>query len=200
MSPRIMCHHRSVSEEDREFMRGKVDRLKKFYERIHEVSVILGAEKHTQQAEILLWGPRLNLRVEGEADDIRTAFELAINKAERWLRKTKEKMYGDKMHRRRNVTIRRFGPEEVVSAFVEEEETPKETGALAIPVERMEPRHMTLQEAVELMKAQKNLLVFVNSQTHEVNILHRNKDDQVELIQLSESELREAHEDEGIAL
>ena len=79
--PRIMCHHHALSDSDREFITKKVDRLRKFFERIAEVSVILDAEKRVCVAELLVFGPQLNLRVRHSAEDMRTAFEEAINKA-----------------------------------------------------------------------------------------------------------------------
>lgn len=181
--PRIMCHHHTISDSDREFMVGKVGRLKKYYERIQEVSIILDAEKRVSRAEILLWGPRLNLRVSDEAEDMRTAFESAINKAERWLRKAKERLWGDKMHRRHNVTIRRLTPAEFELA------EPLEA-ALAEPVEieRLEPSVMSLDEARRQFDARGGLFVFVNSDTQEISILHRNRENHLELLEIGEPE------------
>lgn len=185
MSPRIMCHQHSISDEERELMTNKVARLKKFYNRIHEVSIILDAERHTKQAEILLRGPQLNLRVLGEGENMRTAFESAINKAERWLRKTKEKLWGDKMHRRRNVTIRRFDvggalPER--PSFIDENVETSEP----IDVERLEPQIMSIDEARAHMEKHEGIFVFVNAETQETNILHRNKNHRLELLEIGE--------------
>ena len=112
--PRIICHHHKLSDRDRDFIEEKVAKLRKFFERISEVSVILDAAGHESQAEILVLGPQMNIRVHSTNEDMRAAFETALNKAERTLRKTKNKLF-DKKTRRRNVTIRRFTPEELAA-------------------------------------------------------------------------------------
>jgi len=89
------------------------------------------------------------------------------------------------MHRRHNVTIRRFHPIEVLTN--ENREHTEQAGARPLlPVERLEPQYMNLDEARREMEERDGLLVFVNPETHEINILHRNKDKQVELVELGE--------------
>lgn len=185
MSPRIMCHEHDISEADRDFIRRKVDKLRKFYDRIVEVSVILDSAKHVEMAEILLFGPQLNLRVQAEAEDMRAAFELALNKAERALRKTKNKKWGNKKHARGNVTIRRFHPDALPDWPEEPVDEDKEpAGARAIPVEEVEPKPMSLKEAgLQLQARGQGLMVFVNSETDRVNVIHRNGNDQMELVE-----------------
>ena len=148
MSPRIMCHHHSLSDTDRDFITGKVANLRKYFERIVEVSVILDATKHECLAELLMFGPQISLRVKHTAGDMRTAFEGALNKAERKLRKTREKQIANRKHGKRNVTIRRFNPET--------ESVPSPDGNNGI-----------------------------NPKTEEINLLHRNAKDQVELVELT---------------
>jgi putative sigma-54 modulation protein len=187
MSPRIMCHQHSISESDREFIKGKIDKLKKIFDRITEVSVILDSAKHQCNVEILLYGPHLNLRVQDKSDDMRTAFEGALKKAERWLRKSKERMYVAKKQKR-NVTIRRFGsggPAEPAAG------AENHAGALREPhsMEEVEPKPMSLEEAhLQMHTRKKGLLVFLNAETNEINILHRNAENQVELVELDVAE------------
>ena len=180
--PRIMCHHHALSDSDREFITKKVDRLKKFFDRIAEVSVILDAEKRVCVAELLVFGPQVNLRVRHSADDMRTAFEEAVNKAERTLSKTKDKKWGDKKSRRHNVTIRRLTPE---GALPDEVAATAAPGA-DLPVEHLEPLPMSLEEARAAMEsARSGLIVFVNPKTDEINLLHRNGKGLVELVELT---------------
>ena len=187
MSPRIMCHHHTLSETDREFIKGKVDRLKKFFDRIAEVNVILDAAKHECLAEVLIFGPHLNARVKDTAEDMRTAFEGALNKAERALTKAKEKRWGDKKSRRRNVTIRRLDPPETEAEIEDALATAELDVPEDLPVEHIEPVPMSLEEAREAVRQTKNgLLVFVNLKTDEINLLHRNsRRNQLELVELT---------------
>lgn len=182
--PRIMCHNHTLSNHDREFITEKVERLKKYFDRIREVSVILDAAKRTAVAEILTFGPQINLRFRSEADDMRTAFEGAINKAERGLNKAKDKRWGDKMHRRRNVTIRRFNPAgfDFAATMSDELETPELTPSFT--TETLEPVSVSLQEAYDKLQTQeKDFVVFLNNQTDKLTILHRNSSHEVEMIE-----------------
>jgi len=177
-----MCHEHQISDSDRAFIEKKVAKLRKYFDRIVEVSVILDSARHMQMAEILLFGPHLNLRVQGEAEDMRAAFETALSKAERMLRKTKEKKWGNKKHVRGNVTIRRFHPSALDTELPAE--APEETPARAIPVEQVEPKPMSLKEAsLQLSARGTGLMIFVNSETERINIIHRNKEEQIELVE-----------------
>lgn len=175
-----MSHKYEISDADREFINGKVSRLRKFYDRIQDVNVILDAAKRQHLAEIMLLGPHLDVHVKGEAKDMRTAFETAINKAERNLKKTKDKLYGNKKHGRQSVSIRRFPDEEVLSVLPGEEAEGVET----LPKERIEPETMSIDEARRRMAEDRGILVFLNKDTDSINILHRNQEKQVEWIEI----------------
>lgn len=184
MSPRIMCHHYTLTEPEREFIDGKVKHLRKYYDRISEISVILDSAKNECVAEMLVFGAHLSLRVKFAAEDMRSAFEGALNKAERTLTKVKSKKWGGKKHGRRNVTIRRFQPD----AFPLEPtgENPPQNVRDVLPIEHIEPHAMSLYEARDEMQRNKNgILVFVNQKTDEINLLHRNAKNQIELVELT---------------
>ena len=192
MSPRIMCHDHELSDSDREFITAKIGRLRKYYDRITEVSVILDAAKRTALAEILTSGPHMNLRFKHEAEDMRTAFEGALNKAERGLRKNKEKKWGDKMHKRNSVTIRRFNP----TGFDFNINFREDGAGLAeaLGAEAVEPKPMSLEEAhTQLQSRDTGLFVFVNSATGKVTILHRKTDDEVEMVEIEGDDLSLDH-------
>jgi len=185
MSPRIIGHNLDVSPEDRDFISGKVARLRKFYERISEVSVIFDAVKTTVQAEILIQGPRCNLHVRNAGEDILQAFDGALDKAERSLKKMKDKLWGDKKSRRRSVSIRRFNPNEIPVEPVETSAGEFEDIG-SIPVETVEPEPMTLEEAARRVdETRSGLFIFVNPKTEEINIVHRNRQGQLELMELT---------------
>lgn len=185
MSIRIMCHHHTIREEEKELIEGKIEKLRKIFDRILEVSVILDAGKKRALAEILVYGPQTNLRFKSEGDDMRTAFEEALNKAERGLQKNKEKKFGDKKKGRNNVTIRRFNPMDF--SLEDMEPAPINTNSAEnLTAELMEPKPMTLEEARLQLKTRDNgLVVFVNAESDQLNVLHRNRKKEVELIELS---------------
>jgi putative sigma-54 modulation protein len=188
MSPRIMCHDHELTDSEKDFITTKIGRLKKYYDRITEVSVILDSAKRTALAEILTSGPHVNLRFKHEAADMRTAFEGALNKAEQGLRKTKEKKWGDKMHKRNSVTIRRFNPMgfDFSVDLASEEPHPVES----LRPEAVEPKPMSLEEAyAELRAHQTGLFVFLSTATGKVTILHRNAEEEIEMLEIEGDDL-----------
>jgi hypothetical protein len=53
----------------------------------------------------------------------------------------------------------------------------------------LEPKPMSLEEAhLQMHAREKGLLVFVNSRTDEINILHRNSQNQIELVEFNNAE------------
>jgi putative sigma-54 modulation protein len=186
--PRIMCHNHEISEKDRSFIEEKVGKLKKYFDRITEVSVILDETKTTHQAEILAYGPQMSLRFRQEAGDMRTAFEGALNKAEQGLHKTKTKRWGDKMKGRNSVTIRRFNPMDFETEG--SAPAPKANNGFHLSEEALEPKPMSIEEAHLQLKARNTgLLVFINSKTDKVNILHRNAHNEVEQVEFDGDEI-----------
>jgi ribosomal subunit interface protein len=176
-----MCHHHELSDLDRDMITRKIGSLKKFFERIREISVILDEVRHECHAELLIFGPQLSLRVKETDEDMRTAFEGALNKAERILAKTKDKKWGGKKHAG-NMTIRRFEP---ISG--EPDQATPAAAPAELSVEHVEPEYMTLDQAREEVQRRKNgMLVFINQKTDEVNILHRSSvTGQLELVELT---------------
>ena len=184
MIPRIMCHRHTVTDEEQDLILKKINRLARFFDRITEVSVILDEEGPNAMAEILLSGPHINLRFAEQDKDTRLAFEAALKKAERGLQKAKERKWGDKMHRRHNLSIRRWNVEDFVGAL----ETPEKRATPEVPVEHVELKRMALDAAyAQMMADSQEFVVFVNPDTEEINILHRDSGNEVKLMELSET-------------
>ncbi len=86
------ARHFKPSERLKEFATGEVARLKKYYDDILDVEIILDYVKQEQVAEIVVkvYGQRLT--VEEKSEDMYKSISLAVDKLERKLLKYKEKM------------------------------------------------------------------------------------------------------------
>ena len=86
------ARHFKPSDRLKEFATSEVSRLKKYYDDILDVEIILDYVKQEQFAEIVVkvYGQRLT--VEEQSEDMFKSINLAVTKLERKLVKYKEKM------------------------------------------------------------------------------------------------------------
>ncbi len=86
------ARHFKPSERLKEFATSEVARLKKYYDDILDVDIILDYVKQEQVAEIVVkvYGQRLT--VEEKSEDMYKSISLAVDKLERKLLKYKEKL------------------------------------------------------------------------------------------------------------
>lgn len=113
MNIQIVARSEDVTSSEKEYAQEKVERLKRFFDHIHSIEVILERESERAMAEVILAAGRHQTFVGKEVQgDFVSAIDLVVDKLERQLKKYKEKKQS---HRVKNPT----GPTEEV----EREET-----------------------------------------------------------------------------
>ncbi|MDF1593095.1 MAG: ribosome-associated translation inhibitor RaiA [Desulfobacterales bacterium] len=154
----------------------KLDRLDKFLDNPAEASVVLTIEKFRHIAEITVMGDRLNLIGKEETNDMYSAIDMALDKLEKQIKKSKQK-----------IRARRGGSKTSAKELLAEAiATPKEGPAGQIKIKNIEYKPMDIEEAVLQMNlVTDNFLVFTNARTNQVNVLYRRKDGDYGLIQPS---------------
>jgi len=154
----------------------KLDRLDKFLDNPAEASVVLTVEKFRHIAEITIMGDRLNLIGKEETNDMYSAIDMALDKLEKQIKKSKQKI------RERRSGQKTSAKEMLAEAIA----APKEDLAGQVKVKHIEYKPMDIEEAVLQMNLVKdNFLVFTNARTNHVNVLYRRKDGDYGLIQPS---------------
>lgn len=90
----VTCRHESVGEGAREYAEGKASRLSRYFDNLQKIEVILdGGKDHRYSAELIVSAPRGNIVVcHADATTATAAFDEALDKMERQLKKLKEKM------------------------------------------------------------------------------------------------------------
>ena len=83
-----------LSKELKEYAEAEVYRLKKYYEPIIDVDIILGWEKKDRIAEINIAVYGTTLTAHERSGDMRKSIDRAVDKLERQLKKYKEKIRG----------------------------------------------------------------------------------------------------------
>lgn len=92
MEIRVTGRHVEVPEEVRDYIRTKAGKLPRFYDRIHEIEVVLGHESDLFTAEIIVRADRKHTFVASDTGpDTFGLIDIVVDKLERQLTRHKEK-------------------------------------------------------------------------------------------------------------
>ena len=92
MNLTITARHFKLKDDLREYVEDKAAKLDRFYDGILEIDVVLGWEKLTRYAEIRISVHNKQIVIKEVSDEIKKTFNLALSRAERQLKKYKEKV------------------------------------------------------------------------------------------------------------
>ncbi len=164
------------SEPLKAYVTEKLDRFDRLLDNPAEASVVLSVEKFRHIAEISITGDRLNINGREEINDMYSAIDMALDKLETQLKKSKQK-----------IRERRVGSKQSIKDITQSEmEGPGDDGAPQIMIRNIDYKPMDVDEAVMQMDLlTDNFLVFTNARTDKVNVLYRRKDGHYGLIQPS---------------
>jgi len=159
----------------RDYVEEKMGKLRKYLEEPIEVKVVLSVEKFRNTAEINLSSNGLNINAKEEEKDMRLAIDKTIEKIERQIKKTREKM-----RERKNSTPREesLGSEEVSSPEVY-------PAAKIAEFRKIVVSPMTLDDALlEIETKKQRFLVYRDATTMEINILLSKDDGSYSLLEV----------------
>ena len=107
MNLTIRGHHLDITPPLREYVLSKVDRIKRHFDHVIDISVMLSVEKLNQKAEITLHVRGKDIHCEAIDADMYAAIDLVIDKLDRQVLKHKTRLQ-DHSH----VPIKRVTPPE----------------------------------------------------------------------------------------
>ena len=172
-----------LNDNNPEYVEKKAAKLERYLQEIDEVRIELSHVKSArsaldrQVAQITVHGKGFILRSEERADDIRAAFDTALDKIQRQIDRYKGKHY------------RGRGDGRSAAEVVDQEETAvDETGELLPLIGRRKKfiiLHMTEDEAVEQMRllGHDNFFVFFNAEQNAIQVLYRRRNGTYGLIE-----------------
>jgi putative sigma-54 modulation protein len=166
----VTFRHMETDEGVRSYVKGKVQRLQKYIENPREAHVVLSTEKFRHIAEITVIGDGVPLNSQGRNSDLYAAIDQMVEKMERQVRERR----GKGGRKRANSSLSKPPLQNGEGVFEEKEET-----EMPSPIRRRQTlaKPMSLDEAVaQLQLSQKNFLVFINSDTGQMNVIYRRKD------------------------
>ena len=177
MQVAVTFRHMETDEGVKAYVKEKVQKLQKYIENPREVHVVLAVEKFRHIAEITIIGNGGTFNSQGRDNDLYAAIDQMVEKMERQIREWREKG----RRKRSNPSFlkgplqrggkNRGGEEEGESlSFIKKKHT------IA--------KRMSLEEAVsQLTLSKKDFLVFINSDSGQMNVVYRSKDGSYEWVE-----------------
>ncbi|OPX33653.1 ribosomal subunit interface protein [candidate division KSB1 bacterium 4484_188] len=92
MNLTITARHFKMKDDLRNYVSEKAVKLDRYYDGIVDLEVILGWEKLTRYAELRIGVNSKQIIIKEISDDIRKAFNLALSRAERQLKRYKQRV------------------------------------------------------------------------------------------------------------
>jgi putative sigma-54 modulation protein len=162
------------SEPLKSYVQEKLNRLDKFLDNPAEASAVLSVEKFRHSAEINISGDRLTIVGREETNDMYSAIDMAVEKLEKQIKRTKQKI------REKRPGLRPKGKSAPGAQATFGEEEPDRQ----VIVNTIEYKPMDVEEAIMQMDlVGDSFLVFTNARTGNVNVLYRRNDGHYGLIE-----------------
>lgn len=177
-----LARNMRLADNTREYIEKKAAKLERYLQDIDEIRIEVSHVKAArnandrQVAQITLRGKGFILRTEERADDLRAAFDTALDKMQRQIERYKGRHY------------RGRGDGRSAAEVVEEEWPVDETGKLLPLIARRKKFvliPMTEDEAVEQMQllGHDNFFVFFNVEQNSIQVLYRRRNGTYGLIE-----------------
>ncbi len=170
MKVKIVERHTGSSETLREYVLNKTEGLKRYFDRIISVDVVLSVEKERQIADFHahLTNRKL-IKAQEESSDMYASIDGAIDKLKRQLVKYKDHLND-------------HGGNTPVTEVDEDEQTSHRRGIVRTRTYFQKP--MTPEEAaLQLDALEKSFLVFIDSETDAVSVIYHRQDGDYGLIE-----------------
>ncbi len=169
MQVAVTFRHMKTHEGVKAYVKEKVEKLQKYIENPREVHVVLAVEKFRHIAEITVVGNGDVFNSQGKDNDLYAAIDQMVDKLERQVRERREKV-------RQKRTSASSSKASLPRRGKAGEESEEEGFPSLVQRRRMVAKPMSLEEALsQLAVSKRDILVFVNSDSGQMNVVCRSK-------------------------
>ena len=176
MQVAVTFRHMETDDGVKGYVKEKVQKLQKYIDHPMEVHVVLSVEKFRHIAEITIVENGGTFNSQGKDNDLYAAIDQMVERMERQIRERREKV------RRKRANS---SPSKVLLQLSEKTNEGREEGDTPFPIRRKHTiaKPMSVEEAVsQLYLSKKEFLVFVNSDSGQMNVIYRAKDGSTEWV------------------
>ena len=163
-------HNLKITDDLHAHILKRADKIEARFGGMHELNVVLKAEKHRFDAEMMVTAPRVSFYAKSHTDEVVSALDSAADKILSQIRR-----YRDRVKDRRNIAPHR---EVIAQLNPNSEEGRLEVDATDTPTivgrqEKFASKPLTVAEAAtELQASNAAFLLFLNAETWQVNLLY----------------------------
>jgi len=170
MKIRVTARHTELDPDLREHVEAKLSHLAHYFDRVDEAHVVFGREGPLSCADVTVHASRVVVSSEQTGEDQWKAFDRALEKVERQIRRHKER-----------VRDRKHGERTADAAAVAGGIAPEDIG---IVPETLSGTPLSPEQAIEqLDELNARFLVFENAETGKINVIYRRDDGNYGLVE-----------------
>lgn len=164
-------HQLKITDDLHDYILKRAEKIESRFGEMQEFNVFLKAEKHRFEAEVKVTAPRVSFYAKNETHELMSALDGAADKVISQIRRYKERV----KDRRHNVphreVVEQLNPD--TSEITTDTDTTEEP--IIVPAaEKFATKPLTVSEAAtELHSSGESLLMFLNSETRQVNLLYQ---------------------------
>lgn len=176
MHIQITAKNIDLTDAIRSYVNKKIGKVKKYFDQVIEVHVVLEVQKNLHTAEVLVNAKGVFLKGLEKSEDLYASIDLAVDKIERQLVKYKEKIQSKKLMNKDFEEPFRLN---VIETGSLDTDNPVTVISKQIPVKPMDVEEAVMQ--MDLLN--KNFFVFRNADSSEVNVVYKRDDGNIGLIE-----------------
>ena len=167
MNIKVVGKNIEITSAIKEYIEKRMERLEKFEGKNTEITVVCSVEREEQIVEIQINQNGEFIRIEEKNNDLYASVDLAVDKAERQLRKEKEK----RVEKNREMSLK----DKVFNIFKGND---VENVGNVTKTKCYDVKPITLEDAKLKLEDKKDVLFmpFVNVETNQVNVLYKRED------------------------
>lgn len=94
MQATITARRFNLDRQLRDYIEGKTEKLRRVYDGIIGLEIVLGWEKTSRYTEFIISVQNKQIIIKETAEDLRKSFDVALDRAQRQLKRYKEKSNG----------------------------------------------------------------------------------------------------------
>jgi putative sigma-54 modulation protein len=166
MNIKVTGKNIEITDAIREYIEKRVEKLEKFEGKNTEINVVCSVEREEQIVEIQVSHDGEFIRIEEKNNDLYASIDLAMDRAERQLRKDKEK----KIDQKREASLK----DKILGMFKNDD---IEHAGQITKNKNYEIKPITVEDAKLKLEDSKDMfMAFVNVETNQVNVIYQRGD------------------------
>jgi len=176
----LSIRHGEVPDAMKDYVRGEVEGLSKYFDRIVEADIILDLDGHRNIAEVRMHSSNDTHFARSETGDMRSAIDATTDKLKRQLKRHKEKLIGRQLTKIERERI--FG-----AAARPDRQAPLDPAVAPVEWDRISSPEAILR----LTTSDEDVLVFVDTRDGVVKIARRVGEETVSVVEAETFEVEE---------